>query len=277
MVGECYRFLQVLSLDVVLGAMICSAFLASVLEVQLEVVVYIVLGLAVWIIYTLDHLLDAKAIQHKAHTYRHHFHQRYAKPLWWSILLASILEGVLLFYIPPTVFWMGIKVSILVAVYFLMLQFIPIKAFLLKELSIAIIYVIGILVGPLSEVSVWHWEWTALVLQLFLLAYINLLEFSLYDEKTDQLDGHKSAVSCLGKWRIKKLLLAVFFSFLIISLGVLWKGGETYPLWAQSILWAMGIVLYLVFELESRLKQRQLYRVLGDAVFLFPAVYLFFE
>jgi hypothetical protein len=48
-------------------------FFADLLEVNLSLLVYILLGMAVWCIYTLDHLWDAKSISGKASTKRHVF------------------------------------------------------------------------------------------------------------------------------------------------------------------------------------------------------------
>ena len=50
-----YRFIQILSLDIVGGALACTWMLASYLEINLAWQVYTLLGLAVFSIYTLDH------------------------------------------------------------------------------------------------------------------------------------------------------------------------------------------------------------------------------
>ena len=57
--GRLIRFMNILSLDVVAGALLSSAFAAALLEVRPAVPYWMVLGMSVWIIYTADHLVDA--------------------------------------------------------------------------------------------------------------------------------------------------------------------------------------------------------------------------
>jgi hypothetical protein len=72
--------MNILSLDVVAGAVAGALFFGEILQVQLSFSVLTALGLTVWIIYTLDHLRDAKQILNVASTDRHRFHQEHFKP-----------------------------------------------------------------------------------------------------------------------------------------------------------------------------------------------------
>lgn len=65
-----YRYLNALSLDVVLGGVISGLFFAKLLEVTLPSQVLVELALAVWVIYTLDHLWDAYRSQRPVKTFR---------------------------------------------------------------------------------------------------------------------------------------------------------------------------------------------------------------
>ena len=85
----CFRFINNLSLDLVAATCICSLFLARVLDQPLPPAVVLALALAVWAIYTADHLLDAWLIPHPASTERHAFHQRHFGVL--CLLLAAML------------------------------------------------------------------------------------------------------------------------------------------------------------------------------------------
>ncbi len=49
-----------LSMDVVFGAMASMYFFQELVHVQLEESTYMLLALAVWTLYSLDHLLDAR-------------------------------------------------------------------------------------------------------------------------------------------------------------------------------------------------------------------------
>jgi len=65
---------------------ICASFFARLLDVAILPQGLISLGLTVWIIYTADHLLDAKKFKNKMRlTERHRFHQRHFKVITASI------------------------------------------------------------------------------------------------------------------------------------------------------------------------------------------------
>lgn len=51
---------------------------------------YVVLPLAVWVIYTGDHLLDAYRLQDQASTPRHRFHHRHFKLLLALAVIAAV-------------------------------------------------------------------------------------------------------------------------------------------------------------------------------------------
>src|SRR5690606_20107856 len=63
-------------------------FFDRLVRAELGIILYILLGLAVWCIYTFDHLLDAKQIGKQASTFRHAFHQKNFKVL--GIMLFSV-------------------------------------------------------------------------------------------------------------------------------------------------------------------------------------------
>jgi len=60
--GRIYQFINVLSLDVVAGAMVSALFFARIFKVQILPWGVLALGLTVWTIYTTDHLVDAKRV-----------------------------------------------------------------------------------------------------------------------------------------------------------------------------------------------------------------------
>ena len=72
MVNKAITWINLLSLDVVLGAL-CSGFFASrIVGAEMEGPYWIVLALTVWIVYMLDHLVDAYRLKAKSSSLRHH-------------------------------------------------------------------------------------------------------------------------------------------------------------------------------------------------------------
>ena len=72
-----YHIINALSLDVALGAGVLSLVLGRYIGFRVPVMVLLALVISVWVIYTIDHLLDAKSITHQATSFRHHFHQHF--------------------------------------------------------------------------------------------------------------------------------------------------------------------------------------------------------
>ncbi|MEH0155871.1 hypothetical protein V6R21_17125 [Limibacter armeniacum] len=277
-IGELYRLVQVLSLDVVAGALASTLFIAQYLNVTLPLSVLITLGAAVWVIYTTDHLLDAKSIQHKAHTLRHRFHQEHSKKLTWAVAVVGIIGAVGVYFLPVVTIQYGLTLTIVVGLYFLVLKLTGGNLLMFKEVSIATIYTLGIFLGPFSlahdfsDTGLW-----LLLTEYLLLAYINLLEFSLYDASSDAQDQQRSAVSAVGKSKIYWMITLLFvLLFTCMSVGVFYWLSNA-PLFVASqwviLLMTLGLLAVLIFR--KQLERRQYYRILGDAVFLFPIIGLF--
>src|SRR4051812_45818950 len=131
-----YRILNLLSLDVAIGAMICAMFFGRLLHVAILPYGFAALGLTVWIIYTADHLRDAKAIRHKATSERHRFHQDHFNVLAMMTAVGAIIDIVVIFFIRKPVFLGGIVLTIFVGVYLLFQS----RVYFLKEIFVAVLY-----------------------------------------------------------------------------------------------------------------------------------------
>jgi hypothetical protein len=265
---QLYRLLNVLSLDVVAGALVCALFFARVFSVSITPYGLLALGLTVWIIYTADHLRDATRIRQPASTARHRFHQQHFNTLKIVIAGMVILDGVTVTFIPIHVLGWGAALILAVSVYLVTHRFLK----FLKELFIAVMYTCGIL---LPSLSVTHVELNAthyiLILQFAILALVNLFMFSWFDRKLDQQDKQHSFVTLVGDraTRISIWLLII----LEVSLTLIhsFSGGLNK---ASLLLGFMGLMLLLIFIFRELLAKNDYYRLLGDAVFMIPIFYL---
>src|SRR5690606_21598184 len=93
-----YDYLQVLSIDIVIGACAGMLFFDRLIGADLRPLLYLLLALAVWCIYTFDHLLDARQIKKAASTPRHAFHQKHFKTLASLLVILGILGLGMAFY-----------------------------------------------------------------------------------------------------------------------------------------------------------------------------------
>ncbi|HZI26137.1 MAG TPA: hypothetical protein VFD46_13730, partial [Chryseolinea sp.] len=136
-----YHYINILSVDIAAGAVVSALFFAKIFDVQIKPYGLIALGLTVWIIYTIDHLRDAKNIKHSASTERHRFHQQYFHALIFCLGLAVLVDAVTIFFIRRQVLEWGLILWVAVVVYLMFQQFLR----FLKEFFIATLYTSGVL------------------------------------------------------------------------------------------------------------------------------------
>ena len=113
---------NVLSLDAPLVAVFWQAGLAKAHKVAVMPSLHLTLFLAVWLIYMVDRVLDGFSMKHVMHlSARHAFYRRNR---WLFVLLVLPAAALLLFLlgltaIPEGIFWRGIALGFVVALYLL--------------------------------------------------------------------------------------------------------------------------------------------------------------
>lgn len=264
--------LNILSLDVAFGAVVSSLFFAIALDVHLRINSLVALGLTVWMIYTVDHLLDARKLKREASTERHRFHQNHFKTLVFMLTLAGLVVISQLFFIRTPVLIGGLVLSWVIVIYFLTLK----KLKYLKELAGAILYTGGVLVAPLS---LYHDSLTTpqaiLICQFLITALINLLIFSWFDMEKDIQDRRESFATYYGVDFTYKTFMFLVLLNTVVGIYVVLQNDEY--LWMEVCLLVMNSVLAaLVFE-KKYFDMYDRYRVLGDAIFFIPLVYILFR
>lgn len=272
-----YHIINALSLDIALGAGILSLVLGRYLGLQIPVFVLLTLVISVWIIYTIDHLMDAKAIPHQASSFRHHFHQHFRKEILIALILSLIGLFFILFQLPPITIFYGIPVVLGVSIYFILNKFFGLT--FQKEILIAALYVIGVYIGPYSlsngEIPK---EMSVFLLQLGLMAWANLLIFGIYEQSEDLQDGLKSTVTSWGvqkSGRLVKILLAITFVLAIFGLLTFIDAINYFKLQIVFI-FMNGVLGTLYFRRETLAQSGIQYRYFGDGIFFMPVAYFWF-
>ena len=267
-----YRIIRHLSIDVSIGAAVMMGLVATSFGIKIEGVYYFLLALITWLIYTADHLMDARNIKHVAGTPRHRFHQKHYR----GILTAEII-GIFLFValIPRDLeldlFRLSLLLAGLILLYFLSLIWARKTQFrwVLKELFIALCYTLGVSLIPVYR----HWppglfDWIFLIRILFL-ALCNLFLFSWMESGSDMQDRNPSAIRFMGARPLQVLLR--FFLWLNLAAGLLILVFIPVQSWLFSLtLSLMNLVLLAVTYRPHRFRKNELYRVLGDGIFLLP-------
>ena len=271
---ELYKYIQALSLDVAFGATVMSAFVAHFIGVFVPFSIYFSLFMAVWLIYTIDHLIDASKLKSDKATFRHSFHQKYFKQLtifWIAMFLFGVFYSM---FLPFETRKVGFIASALVIVHLVLVYLLgsKISIFIQKELGIAFTYCVGIAVGPVSLSDGLDGFGYFFMGQIFILALINLLEFSWFDRKVDKKQGHSSAVLNLGEKLVVELIF-FFFALFVLSLVLSFL---FYPQYGrhEMVLGLMGVVLFAIIAFQKYFASKERYRIFGDLIFMFPLIIL---
>jgi hypothetical protein len=265
---QLYRLFNVLSLDVVAGALVCALFFARIFFVSITPYELIALGLTVWIIYTADHLRDARRIRQQASTARHRFHQLHFDVLVVVMIGLVIMDALTLTFIPTQVLAWGVVLILSVSVYLVTHRSLK----FLKELFISLMYSCGILLPSLSmtqvELNASH---CILIVQFVVLALANLFVFSWFDRELDQQDRQHSFVTVVGERATRVIIwLLIILEVLLALINVFLGEYKMAPL----LLGMMGLMLITIFVFRESLSKNDYYRLLGDAVFVVPVFYL---
>jgi len=255
--------INILSIDVAIGAVCSAFFFGRVNDTKIDPVTAVVLGLSVWVIYTADHLLDAGKIKSRAAALRHQVHQQHYVPLRNAIIIVTALVVLLLFFLPGAVLLSGMALAVIVLLY---LIFHPrLKGF--KEICIAVLYTVGVLIPSLKNVKSLEEIPVALLVVFALTAFINLVMFSWYSQKEDLQDGHASIVTRMGNRNTQWLIYGLFLVVTVITM----LHAFAIP---YLLLWIMNIGMLFIYMFPGYFAFAERYRIWGDAMFFIPVLYL---
>lgn len=261
-----YRWFNVLSFDVVAGAIIGSLFFARIYSVTPSFISLVSLGLTVWIIYTVDRLLDIQDLKGMAASERHRFHQRNRKKLIRWLCVVVIIDIGLAVNMPKEIIIRGSLLSLVVAMYIILRRRLHVS----KELLVATLYTTGVVlpVWPESRMDVVHY---LPIFLFFLIALINLIIFSWVERENDLREHQHSVATLVDEKTVRQILMGLFSSIFSISVYLLLHPG--YNLISLVFL-VMSTTLFLIYFFNDFFSRGDYYRVVGDAVFLFPLVYV---
>jgi len=272
-----YKYFQAYSLDVVLGGVIGALFVARYMGVQLDFFLVAELILTIWLIYTFDHLIDSGSGFYDVITFRHKLHKKYSVTIWGVWGFALVVAFSLLFKIPKVSLWMGMVLVFFVVLYFISLKLLEDGKIYHKEITAAVVYATGIFLAPVSLYhGVWSLDIWVLFLEFVLLAFVNLLIFSLYEREEDQISGFHSLVKAIGESKARTFSQVILVGLLAGSMiFALFNRVQNSIFVSQLIIFAMSMMLILILVLPKFFERKDRYRTTGDLVFFTPAIFLF--
>lgn len=260
------QYANILSLDVVAGAVVSALFLSSFFSVSPDPVSLVALGITVWITYTIDHLRDALTIPNVASTDRHRFHQRHFRTIFGMLLVAIVGDFILFWFLSVPTLRAGLVLGTIVVLYLVVQRHLK----FMKEFFVASLYTLGILLPSLGLMEQGLMPVHYLVIAKFVItAMMNLLLFSLFDYREDREHQHHSFVTWFGPRSTRIGILALGLLNIVSGLWLWEVDGR-----AALVFILMNVSLLGILFLGRRVGVNNYYRILGDAVFLIPGIYL---
>lgn len=266
---------QVLSLDVVLGSIAVGIFAINLLSVKPNPAWFFILAGAVWVVYTLDHLLDGLKHKGKSHIYRHWFHYKHRKAIISAMLAVSLFTiGLAFTFLDRNILVWGIYLSLFVMGYFALhyLSGKRNKSYFQKELIIAAVYIGGIFLAPLA----WYGglpdnDLLMIIAILFLLVWIESITISYYDYDLDRADKLDSFTIAYGKKGSRTFVIILLSSIIILLVFWLLAGQDGLIRVAVWIELVMGTLLLMLLLYPNYFGRYGVFRWIGEGVFLLPA------
>ncbi|WP_340153892.1 hypothetical protein [uncultured Marivirga sp.] len=267
-----YQYIRAFSLDVVAGAVISARWIGNYFDAEIPTYAILALGLTVWLIYTIDHLLDARKIKSKDAFLRHIIHDKNAPYIFGLIAIVTMVLIFILQNLKPYLLAYGMVLGFAVFCYLIFVHFVRKKVYWGKEWFIALVYATGIClptatyIQSVPPILIYFW------LQLFILASINLILFNMIEYKIDKKLGFTSFATVKGADFSRRVILVLLLAFVLIwsSSFMFFKTEDLLDY--QAIFILMASVLAMVLSKEVVLRQEEWYRVIGDIVFVLPII-----
>lgn len=115
-----------------------------------------IVGLSIWLVYTIDRLLDSLRLDtSRPHSFRHRFHLRYRKRLCfvWLTALGINAANVVCFASEPQLRWGCMAIAVVIG-YVVGVQLVPKpKMMIPKELQVGLVFAFGVSLTAWSEVG----------------------------------------------------------------------------------------------------------------------------
>jgi len=199
------RLVRALSLDIVAGGVAGAAFAAHLTGARLPAAFWQVLPAAIWVVYTLDHLLDARRVGPDAANDRHVLHARHAMPLALAVAVVGGLAAGRALALPRPLITGGVALAALVALHLGAVRR-RFPAWLPREVSVAAIYIAGIWVGPLVLAERADPPVAQALALHGAVALGYLFAYAWFEAAMDHADGSPSVALAWGRPRLTRVI-----------------------------------------------------------------------
>lgn len=269
------QFLSNYSLLISAGAVSTAWYMVSIKELSLPALFYWLMGSTVWLIFTIDHLLDGLN-RTTPDAPRHLLHRKYQKPL---IALVAFLAGfnatLAILNFKEAFIQHGIWLFAFMCLYLLLVNNThrnrrPLNS---KEMLVAAGATLGMNILPLlSSAALFSIADLLLIVIFFLIHLSNILTFSRFDLQSDVRDQMTSWVAGMGFARSSRLIFNLIAVIYLLSIVWLFTAYGLHKIKTALILVIMINILALINLNYYRFKKHEDYRFWGDFIYLIPGI-----
>ena len=273
-----FRSAQLLSLDVVLGAIATGAYAVKLLNVSPNYWWWPVLALSVWIVYTTDHLIDSFSRKNNALIHRHKLHYRYRHVFVVAVTVSSVVVlSLVWFFLDKKILTGGLIIGIGAIIYLVLVGEGNRKNFSFqKEFFISLFYTAGIWLAPL----VWNSKPLSpsvygIIFVFIILVWIEGLVVAIYECDMDTKDKQMSFVTKFGISTSSTFIKILFGLTFVSSLVLLLFTNSIQEFSAVVIELFMAVALFSIYYFQNYFKHHELYKTLGEMIFWLPGILWF--
>lgn len=260
-----------LSLDIVAGGVSGGLLAVHVTSSVMPPAWWFLLPAAIWIVYTWDHLMDARRVGLSARSLRHQVHARhFNRLLAVSVGLAVSACLAALVWLPARLLVPGLVLAVVVAWYLVGSQA-GRSGPRWKEPVAGLLYTTGIWFGPLCLADEIRSPMVLCLVLFAMAAVLNLLVCSLFEITADRDEGHASFALAWGPERVELLARILGLGGVGLAAVSVVNG----PAGFRAAFAILGILLagtLLILSHPRRFRVRDRYRLFGDLLFLLPAL-----
>ncbi|MFN4144242.1 MAG: hypothetical protein ACK4GN_00340 [Runella sp.] len=258
-----------LSIDVLLGAMLMHRVALHLPEGRLGGggwITTLLVGIAVFLIYTTDRLLDNLKTPRPV-THRHRFYAQNRDWLLKIVVGLGVIGLGLLFWLPSSVWCVGLGLAVVVGIYLWVVYRLPSDHSLIvyKEIVVAVAYTVGVWGTAIVQLPTISWEAWSLMLMVGLIAFQNLLLFGWF-ESLEVERGYSMVIAwgteSVGNWLNKWPILVGLGAVVVVIFTPYW-----YCVRVSFMLLMMSLALFWIKKEANALLSNEHYRWLSDGVF----------
>ncbi|MBN8222461.1 MAG: prenyltransferase [Spirochaetes bacterium] len=274
-----FGYAEILSLDICIGVVGSGALAASLLHADMRLAWWFLLPAAVWVIYTADHLLDARKVRDDFANARHEFHRRHFRVLaTLAILTALACFVAAIFFLSDIVVKGGLLLCLMAAFHLGMAFWGKIRFG--KEISVAVIYSLGVWFAPYLRRGCSVTGIHMLAFGFFVLAaLLNLLMNSIMEYEMDEKEKLRFATGVLSLNRMRIIVVVVSWLASLAILVILKYGiklhVELTVISGFVFLFILCAVPGIIISEEKFYKKNKRYRVQAEWVFSLGMLLLF--